>query len=107
VTFSKRDFYSGMLAAVLIPLVVVALFIPSALLNAWALRILWGWFITPEFGLAVPGYWMAAGLSMTVRFVTSQYSEDHRKWNEKMMYSISLPLFAVLFGWIVHALAVR
>lgn len=47
-------------------LAVILLGIPFGMLNTVGYRLMWGWFITPVFGVAVPSYWLMYGLLMCV-----------------------------------------
>lgn len=82
--------------------------VASAILNGYALSILWGWFIVPKFeapSLRIPE---AIGISMVVAYLTHQNQKDSdetKSFGEKFTYavceSIAKPAFALLIGWII------
>jgi len=84
---------------VLIPLTVI--------LNGWALKIIWNWFMPHFFGLPPLTILSAIVVCFIVGYVTHQqndYAEAERSPNEKIVRAIvvtvSKPLIALLFGWI-------
>lgn len=95
------------LAYILLGLV---LWLPATAWLAYAASLLWGWFITPTFGIPVPGLWMIAGLLLVMRLpdITRPSDTDTRDLREKVNDSIATaaiaPLFLIGFGWICHTL---
>lgn len=89
---------------------VVTLMVVGAVLNGYALSVLWGWFVVPTFGapplLIVP----AIGISLVVSYLTHQMpnskDEDDRAFGQMVAHrtgiTIGKPLFALFFGWIIH-----
>lgn len=74
----------------------------NVLLNGFALKILWGWFIVPTFnvpGLSIPA---ALGFSVIVSLLTKQYLEDKRSPRDKIIYHFSVPVFGLAIGWTFH-----
>jgi hypothetical protein len=87
----------------LIPLTIII----SAILNGWALSILWEWFVVPIFNIQKISTLQAIGLSLIVGYFTAT-TQSKKKDDEKKelvisnLITLSLkPLFAVFFGWIV------
>jgi len=87
------------------PLAVVAT-IASALVDGWAISLLWGWFLVP---LGVPPITLvhAIGISTFLSLVGPHNSSSKNKdgsWKVvigTLLASFLVPLFAVLIGWIV------
>ena len=71
-------------------------------IRAWAIIVLWGWFIEPAWHIATPSKASACGLSILLGMFTSQVSPK-----ETVSIWVSLtelflgPVFAVCFGWVV------
>jgi hypothetical protein len=104
---NENEVLAGFFVTVFYIVAFLAFFLGSALVNGFVLCYMWGWFIAPIFGVAVPGYWIASGVMMTVRFITFTYVDDKRPMKEKVMWSIVFPSVALGCAWMVHALAVR
>lgn len=85
----------------------VALVALSAVLNGWALAILWGWFMVP-FGLPALSIPTAIGVALVVSFLTHQtdhYEDKTKTGGERFATSvvaafIKAPI-ALTIGWIV------
>ena len=84
----------------------------TALLNGYALSMLWQWFIVSTFEARPLGILPAIGMAMVVSFLTKQYnsaahdpSKSHNaRMAELITYTVLNPVFALVFGWIVHSL---
>src|SRR6185312_14883195 len=82
----------------------------TALLNGYALSMLWQWFVVSTFEARPLSILPAIGISMVVSFLTKQYDSaapDPSKsagyhMGELIAYAVLNPLFALVFGWIVH-----
>ena len=82
----------------------------GSVLNGYALSVLWGWFVVPTFGGPTLGVVPAIGIAMVVSYLTHQIPDNNKKEEgdpiEKIIRGIAItilqPLFALLFGWIVH-----
>lgn len=105
---SKSDVKASILGVAVLGVVtfVVALLIsvPLIFLWAWALRILWGWFIVTTFP-AVPmlSYAQAMGVSVTVSILKGAVHEAKEK-EESWKYLLGVllkPIMAVGVGWAV------
>jgi len=80
----------------------------SNILSGYVLSILWGWFITPTFGLPLLSIPIAIGLSLVIRYLTQDYNNTKNKDEsfayslcKALIYSTIKPLFALLMGWVV------
>ncbi len=80
--------------------------------RAWAVAILWGWFVTPQFGVAVPAFWMIFGLLLFVSLVkassssnkTGNDAQDQKNaWLSLLGHAIAPPL-SVAFGWFAKSM---
>lgn len=81
---------------------VLVLVLPLMFWNAWGLSVLWGWFVTPLFGLPVPLLWQIVGLLLFVHYALRKYDpNDGEKWAEKFMSGIFFPPLAVGIGWVI------
>ena len=87
----------------------IGMMIVSSIFNGYALSVLWGWFVVPTFGLPELTIAPAIGLAMVVSYLTHQHRTDEKSeknFGEQMAttfsWAISKPLFALLFGWVVH-----
>lgn len=77
----------------------------SMLFQGWALKILWGWFIVPAFGIAALSFSGAMGLMIVSSLMTSQYiKRDEEAEVEAITYGLALPVVLLGVGWIVRAL---
>jgi hypothetical protein len=105
---SKDTGVTGLACVGLAVLTVVAV-VGSALLNGWAISVLWGWFVTPLFGLPLLTIPYAIGLGLVISmFIPSTASETKDKgWSEILIALIAkvvaTPLAAIAMGWIVHS----
>ena len=65
---------------------ILILGIPLALLNGWALSVMWGWFIVP-LGAPALGLIQAIGITYVVTFFTYKRdkTEEARKSGEKLL----------------------
>lgn len=93
----KAGIAAGIIVAVAVPLVVAVL----AMLNGWALSILWGWFVVPLFalpGLTVP---QAIGLGLVSSLLAKQYIPSKGDDKASALVPFITPLCAIGFGWVV------
>jgi hypothetical protein len=94
---SDADFWIGVAA----PFLVAIWLVPCVLLRAWALVILWRWYVVPTF--AAPELRMAPafGLALIVSFLTNvSVPQKDKKPHEVLLHPILNPLLCVLMGWI-------
>lgn len=92
-------------------------FIPAAvigfILRGWVIVTLWGWFVTPVFGIHPPSYAMALGLGVVGSMLTGEKSSGpsnkHETLSDAMISTYSsvllCPVLSVAFGWIVRCWA--
>lgn len=71
------------------------------------LKVLWGWFLVPLFGLIPLNLSGAIGICMIARLLTSGYREDKKSESQqellrRVSYMLSTPLVALAIGWITH-----
>lgn len=77
------------------------LVVPVYVLNAWVITKLWGWYVVPAFGLQPLRMIYAFGLSVLAgMFRTGYYGEDNRAPTLKIAAALSIPVAALLLGWI-------
>lgn len=88
----------------------MALFVVcSALLNGFALSVIWGWFMPGIFGLPELRLVEAIGVALIVSYLTHQYSDATTKHDgaEAMGYMIAhavlKPLFAIGVAWCIKS----
>ncbi len=84
-------------------LVWIILMIVTLPLNGVALKLLWGWFMVPTFGLPVISLVQATGIALVIRFLTQRHiprDEDEEK--QLFNHEIFVPVLAIAFGWSVH-----
>lgn len=86
----------------LIIAVIVGLFL-FAIYNAWALTILWGWFIVP-LGVKALSLAHAYGFTLVTGFILSTRGvKDHKDkedWISTVVTLLLLPLVVLGLGWI-------
>lgn len=86
------------------------LIVASSIFNGYALSVLWGWFVVPTFGVPQLSVVSAIGIALIVSYMTHQITDDKKgekgNFGETMAQAtanaITKPLFALLFGYIVH-----
>lgn len=89
-------------------LLALAAIVPGIILSGYVMTILWGWFVTPAFGLAVPSIPIMLGLSLILSYITHQtiYTEDNREPNtmlwSALVHSLVRPLITLGVGYIIH-----
>jgi hypothetical protein len=86
---------------------IVLLAVPAMLLRAWALRILWGWFVVGYFSLPALTYVEAMGLAIVVGMFKSTHVNKTQEgetahWGAALIDMFSGPLLAVGTGWLVR-----
>jgi hypothetical protein len=92
--------------------IVILLIIPIGIfMRAWALTMMWGWFVTP-FGLMHLGYAHALGLASCVALFSGvtglqnkDDDEDKTIWTlvgKTFVGAVIIPLFVVGMGWVFH-----
>ena len=76
-------------------------------LRGWVISILWGWFLTPVFAVAVPSIPLCIGLAYVADAMhPNSKSADKGSTLDRVGAligrGICFPMFSLLFGWIVH-----
>ncbi len=87
----------------------IAMAAPAVLFAAWVEVQLWGWFISPFFGVRELTIPYALGISMTVSLMFGFYlfarDEGEEEGWSKAVFILSrmyvAPLFAWGFGWVI------
>lgn len=86
------------------------------IVTAWALVMLWDWFVAARFGLPLLGLAEVLGLSLIGRLLIAppKFEKNYRKdtdtrttrekWVDLIAFSVLLPVLAVGMGWIYRAL---
>ena len=86
-------------------LFVVAALPLAALLDAWVLTKLWGWFLIP-LGLPQITIIPAFGIALIVRFLTKDLEtarEDYKgKWWLPALHQLVFPFVYLVLGWVAH-----
>ena len=97
--------------AILLIAAVIATY--GVLVSGYVLSILWGWFITPVFGVVAPSVLACAGLAMftgflsgnTIRTALSSTSASVEKGSPvAKLFAVLISPWMVLFtGWVIHS----
>lgn len=102
-----------MMQTIIIYILTPVLWIPLQIgIQAWSLRVLFNWFVSPEFGLPVLSFWQSAGLVIVIELVgvfqcRPQYCKDARTLPEKAGYlagKIITPPVLVAVGILIRHL---
>jgi len=89
---------------------ILALLMLLGFYNAWAISLLWGWFIVPAFALPALTILQAWGLAIFVTYLTYHpQSNQHNKdltayFIGEVVKFMTKPLIAVGIGWLVKTL---
>ena len=81
----------------------------ASLMNGWALSVLWGWFVSPIFGVPNLQIMEAIGFSLVVGMLTQNTSnkDDDSKKSfgalivKLLAVAVFKPAFVVFLGWII------
>lgn len=82
---------------------IIAIGLLSGVLSGYVLSVLWGWFISPVFGLPELSIMQALGLALIVTFLTGESSpkgEDTRSTGEIMIAVFLRLLFTLAIGFV-------
>jgi len=92
----------GLVVYILVVMVVAAICV------GWAIKILWGWFIVPIFGLPILTAAQAIGIGMTVGLLTGKSATTKKEEGDTlelaikaMTYAVGMPAMTVGIAWIV------
>lgn len=72
---------------------------------AFAAWVLWGWFVTPAFGVAQPSLPMLFGVLLTWRAITYEMPKkdsDTADLKTKAIFVVFGPALLIGFGWLVR-----
>jgi predicted phage tail protein len=87
----------------------IAFVVASILFRAWALTVLWAWFLVP-LGMVALSISSAIGISIIVGMFTQHLAKESKDEKAKDTYeligdiagrAIGAPLLSLFFGWIV------
>lgn len=79
----------------------IILDIVSAILTGVTLKLLWGWFIVPIFGLPPLSIVGAIGIAVIAGLMTHQYiHRDENAMTGLITHNFVAPVFALVFGGI-------
>jgi len=71
-----------------------------AIINAFVISTLWGWYIVPFFLSKPLPLSIAFGLSLLIGYMQSGlYRKDDRETKEKIIQAIVVPSVTLFFGW--------
>ena len=85
----------------------IALAVFGVISNAYVLTLLWGWFITPTFNVAVPSVAMATGITLFKGCLFYKYNSDTKARTADELLkivahlSIVIPLSYIFVGWLI------
>lgn len=96
---------------ILEPIGLLVLVLPAAVWRACVAIVLWGWFVTPSFGVSAPPLWHMAGLFLLVGLALAGIKTDYdpEQAVEERVFTavfkaIFIPLIFLAFGWLFHVL---
>lgn len=107
----KIGLFSG--ASVILVGIAFAFVFGVMMLDAWAITILWKWFVVPIFSLHALSFLQAMGLALIVSFMTNQYNQFKKSTDNKENIYQTISVFSyillrapsvVLFGYIIKSL---
>lgn len=84
-----------------------ALALVGAIMNAWALSMLWGWFIVPIFKAPALSIVQAIGVALIATLLTSHLQPKTNKskdFTDLVGKAIGYPIITVCIGWAVSGL---
>lgn len=97
----SSDFWVGVAAAPLFVVIFATMFFPFAILRAWVMTVIWGWYVISAFGMTPLRMVYAFGLAMLVHEMTPKYHmKDDRKWRAIITAGILGPLGTLAVAWI-------
>jgi hypothetical protein len=87
----------------------LVLSVAGAIVRGWVLKVMWGWFLTPAFGVSAPGIAVCLGISLVLTMLVGTDSlaargtkQDSRGVLALGLATIFVPLFMLLFGFVIH-----
>lgn len=82
--------------------VILAAYVPLALLRGWVISLLWGWYVTDYFGVRSLDVTEGVGLGILVSLSMSRSptkEDEERHWAIDLAHMMLFPLIALAFGW--------
>lgn len=75
----------------------------TSLWQGFVLKLLWGWFVSPIFGLPKLAFMSAAGLLLLTSFLTAHHiPRTNEQTIEALNSHFSMPALVLCVGWIFH-----
>ena len=72
--------------------------------NMWVLAMMWVWYITPTFNIAVPALHIIYGLVLIVTFVSGRESAKDKSYTDLIIVGLSHGIVVLALGWFVHVI---
>lgn len=72
--------------------------------GGWALQTVWGWFLTPVFGVPTPALWTCAGIRSVAAFLTHKMTDEDedRDWLKAACTALVSPPLYVGLAWVIY-----
>ena len=86
----------------------IAFVVSCFLLNGFALKFLWGWFMVPTLGLPVISLAQSIGIALVIGYFTFKHIPKGKKDNgdvdiwQPIINEFSMSVAILAFGWIIH-----
>ncbi len=82
---------------------VTGLYILTAMFSGWTLRLLWGWFIVPNFNIPPLSIAAAVSITLAIGFLTVHEipGQEGGLW-KRFIFEITQITAALLLGLIIH-----
>jgi len=77
--------------------------------EGWILKVLWGWYIVPQFNLKPLTVYEAIGISLiagVIQFKRYRKSNDTIHELKNLGFQFLSPFLSLIFGWIIHLLMI-
>lgn len=80
-----------------------------AMWRAYAVIVLWGWFVYPVTNIPAPSIYFTVGMLMTLAMIVTPFRNKERKeegnpvvnyLSNVFAYGLCIPAFALGFGWV-------
>jgi hypothetical protein len=94
-------------------ILLVALIPLWSLYDAWAVRVFWGWYITPGWGVPVPSYLAVVGATMLFNYLKPKSStqKSDKDWKELVgeawISNLIVPLLFLAVAWFIKVILFR
>lgn len=91
--------------------------LPLAMWEAWVVGTLWGWFVTPAFGIGVPAFWHIVGMLVLIGVVKTKSTDIRREdvdaddadlfsMFRQVIVGVLMPLTGLAWGALIHWIAI-